>query len=428
MEQAAASVGSADGRDAFSARPSMGAMAAAGIAVLILSYGINAGDRTIFPLIVKDVRSEYGFDLPEAGLLSTIFTLGMAAAGIPTGYLMSRCSRKTVMQIGVMIFSAGTVVTVLATGFADMLVYRAVTGIGEAMQYTALLAAFSSYFSRHRAVGIGVLNYAYAIGAIAGPALGTWLLVAFSTWRAPMIAFGAIGFVAMAAVAATVRPWLSDVEAGRQPDAAATAVRSEANATSGAAATLYNLNTVVLTVLSVFLGLAMYGYLGMYPTFLREHLHFAQPDTGRVMSLYGLGVLVSLGSGWLGDRFPANIVMSLSFLFGAVVCALLYNGPESVALQGAFSLALGAAFSGTIFVNLAGYHVRSVAGDLAGRASGLFVTSLFAAATVAGYAFGWLVKLAGWTDAGNVQLVLLCMAGAAVSLMLQPALMAKPGA
>jgi len=118
----------------------------------------------------------------------------------------------------------------------------------------------------------------------------------------------------------------------------------------------------------------------------------------------------------------------LSFLFGAVVCALLYNGPESVALQGAFSFALGAAFSGTIFVNLAGYHVRSVAGDLAGRASGLFVTSLFAAATVAGYAFGWLVKLAGWTEAGNVQLVLLCMAGAAVSLMLQPALMAKPGA
>ena len=89
--------------------------AAAGIIVMIVSYGINAMDRTLFPLILTDVRREYGFDLQQAGLMSTIFTLGMAVAGLPTGYLMARFARKTVMQIGIAIYSVGTIVTILAT-------------------------------------------------------------------------------------------------------------------------------------------------------------------------------------------------------------------------------------------------------------------------------------------------------------------------
>ncbi len=414
MAQAAISVESARPHS-----PPGVAIAAVSVGVLILSYVINAMDRTLFPLILTDVRKEFGFGLPEAGLLSTIFTLGMAVAGLPTGYLMSRYSRKTVMQIGMLIFSAGTVITVLAVGFTDMLVYRAVTGIGEAMQFTALLAAISSYFSSYRATGIGGLNCAYAIGAIVGPMLGTYLLVSYGTWRAPTIIFGVIGFVMMAVVAAVVRRWLSEANAAPKPGAGATV---------GGAPTLYNLNTIVLTFLSILFGLALYGYLGMYPTFLREQLHFAPTDVGRVMSIYGLGVLASVGSGWIGDRFPAPSVMSFSFLLAAIICALLFNGPESFPIQAAFSFTLGVTFSGTIFVNLAGYHVKSVTGDLAGRASGLFITSIFGSATAAGYVIGWLAKLYGWTVAGNLQLVLLCVLAAAVSLVLRSRLMAQRAA
>jgi MFS transporter, DHA1 family, inner membrane transport protein len=414
MVQAATSVERAGARS----QPGV-VIASAAVGVLILSYCINAMDRTLFPVILTDVRKEYGFGLPEAGLLSTIFTLGMAVAGLPTGYLMFRYSRKAVMQIGMLIFSAGTIITVLAIGFTDMLIYRAVTGIGEAMQFTALLAAISSYFSRYRAAGVGGLNYAYAIGAIVGPSLGTYLLVSYGTWRAPTIVFGVIGFVMMAVVAAAVRPWLSEANAAPQPGAGTTV---------GGAPTLHNFNTIVLTILSILFGLALYGYLGMYPTFLREQLHFAPTDIGRVMSIYGLGVLASAGSGWLGDRLPAPGVMSFSFLSAAIISALLFNGPASFLFQATFSFALGVAFSGTIFVNLAGYHVKSVAGDLAGRASGLFITSIYGSATAAGYLIGWLAKLYGWTVAGDLQLVLLCIVAAAVSLVLRSKLMAQQAA
>src|SRR5882757_7943849 len=247
MNQAAAQASLAE-----TPRISGTAVAIAGIVVLICSYCINAMDRTLFPLMLTDVRREYGFALPQAGLMSTIFTLGMALAGLPTGYLMSRYARKTVIQVGIFIFSAATIVTVLAVGFADMLFYRAITGVGEAMQLTALLAVFSSYFSRYRAAGVGILNYAYAGGAAIGPALGAALLVGHGTWRAPMIVFGAIGYVMVVLIAALVRPQLSETNSSQQPDAALAA---------GGAPTLRNRNSCVLALLSIIFGLALYGYL-----------------------------------------------------------------------------------------------------------------------------------------------------------------------
>jgi MFS family permease len=367
--------------------------------------------------MLTDVRREYNFNLPQAGLMSTIFTLGMTLAGLPTGYLMSRYSRKTVIQVGILIYSAATVITVTAIGFADMLFYRAITGIGEAMQLTALLAVFSSYFSRNRAAGVGLLNYAYAGGAAVGPWLGAKLLVDYGTWRAPMIIYGVIGLAMMVLISAVVRPYLSETNtAGAENTAIA----------AGGAAQLNNRNTIVLAILSVLFGLALYGYLGMYPTFLREQLHYAPADAGRVMSIYGLGVLVSLFAGWLGDRFSPRLVLGLSFLLASAIAALLFNGPADFATQAALSFVLGATFSGTIFVNLAAYHVKSVTASLAGRASGLFVSCVYGSATVAGYVIGWIVGLAGWTVAGNIQLVALCLIGAVVALALQPDQMSRP--
>ena len=391
------------------------AIAVAAIVVLIASYAVNAMDRTLFPLMLTDVRREYGFSLPQGGLLSTIFTLGMTLAGIPTGYLMSRYSRKTVIQIGILIYSAATVITVIAAGFADMLFYRAITGIGEAMQLTALLAVFSSFFSRHRAAGVGLLNYAYAAGAAIGPWLGARLLVDYGSWRAPMVIYGLIGLAMMVLIAAVVRPYLSETNNGAEENT---------DIATGGAASLNNPNTIVLAILSILFGLALYGYLGMYATFLREHLHYAPSDAGRVMSIYGLGVLVSLISGWLGDRFSPRLVLGASFLLASAISALLFNGPADFATQAMLSFVLGATFSGTIFVNLAACHVKSVAAGLAGRASGLFVTCVYGSATVAGYVIGWIVGLSGWTVAGDIQLAGLCLAGAVVALLLQPAKMA----
>ena len=139
-----------------------GGSLAAGVAmfaVLLASYAMNAMDRQVFPLILPEVRKEYGFDLAAGGLLSTIFTLGMAVAGIPTGWLLARFTRRFVVSLGIFIFSLGTGITVISHGFADMLFYRAATGIGEAMQITALIAIASNVFTNDRSSAVGALSF-----------------------------------------------------------------------------------------------------------------------------------------------------------------------------------------------------------------------------------------------------------------------------
>ena len=385
--------------------------AAIAFGVLLASYAINAMDRQLFPLIAPEVRREYGFSLAAIGFLSTVFTLGMAGAGVVTGYLLTRFSRKTVLQIGIAVFSAGTALTVLSSGFFDMLVYRAVTGIGEAMQLTVLLAIAVSYFASRRGAAVGAINFFFAVGAIIGPALGGLLLSTYQSWRVPMVVYGLIGFAAMAFVAVTVKPWFSEAHAA--PGDGGVTDR-------GGASTLLNRNTVVLTAMSTIGGLVIYGYLGMYPTFLREGLNYPPATAGTVMSIYGLGALASIGGGWLGDHLSPRLVLGGAFLGAAVLGYLLFHGSPLFILQSSLSFMWGVVVSGVLFVNLAAYHVKALHVSLAGRGSAIFVTSLYASAGVAGYLMGWIAGRAGWVTAGDVQLSLMSLTGAALALTLRP--------
>lgn len=376
--------------------------------VLLGSYVINAMDRQLFPLVAPDVRSEYGFSLAAAGLLSTVFTLGMAVAGVPTGFLVARLSRKAVLQTGIALFSAGTALTVVSRGFGDMLVYRTITGIGEAMQLTVLLSIAANYFVAHRAASLGAVNFSFAVGAILGPMLGGLLLGRYGTWHVPMIVFASLGFAAMAAIAVGVH---SSWTEGDGP--------AMTQSTGAGAATLANRNTVLLTVMSLFGGLVIYGYLGLYPTFLRERLGYSPAMAGSVMGIYGLGALASIAGGWIGDRLSPRLVLSTTFVAAAMLGYLLFNGSASFTWQATLSFLWGVIVSGVVYVNLAGYHVKAVRAPLAGRASGLFVTSVYGSGAVAGYVMGWIVNRAGWADAGAIQISVCSLIAATLALGLQ---------
>src|SRR6202162_4701067 len=172
--------------------------------VLLAAYAVNAADRQLFPLLAHDVRQEYGFSLANTGLLATIFTLGLAVAGLPTGYLLTRFPRKTVLMLGIAIFSTATALIVFSFRFSDMLLYLAATGIGEAMQLTVMIAIAANYFVQYRAAAIGSMNVFFGLGAFTGPILGGLLLTSYRNWHAPMIVFGIFGFLMIAAIAVSV--------------------------------------------------------------------------------------------------------------------------------------------------------------------------------------------------------------------------------
>src|SRR3989442_11883018 len=377
--------------------------------VLLASYVINAMDRQLFPMLVPEVRREYSFSLADVGLLSTAFTFGMAVAGLPTGYLLARFSRKTVLQVGIALCSACTALTVIASGFSDMLMYRAATGIGESMQLTILLAIAANYFIKHRSAALGSVNFSFGIGAIISPILGGRLLSVYQSWRVPLLIFALLGFVAIAAISFTVRRWFTESYSA-----------ASQHMDPGVVPKLLNRNTILLTLMSVIGGLVIYGYLGMYPTFLREGLKYSPTTAGTVMSFYGLGALASIAGGWVGDHFSPRLVLSTTFFCAAALGYLLFHGSGAVISKALPSFAWGVVVSGMIYVNLAGYHVKALRRDLASRASGVFVTSLYGSAAFAGYLMGWIVTHAGWVTAGAIQISLLSLLAGVLALALRP--------
>lgn len=377
--------------------------------VLLGSYVINAMDRQLFPMLVPEVRRHYNFSLADVGLLSTVFTFGMAVAGMPTAYLLARFSRKTVLQLGIAVFSLCTALTVVASGFSDMLLYRAATGIGEAMQLTILLAIAANYFINHRAAAVGSVNFSYGIGAIISPILGGSLLNVYQSWQVPLVTFAVLGFIAIVAISLTVRPWFTETESAAKE-------RSDL----GGASSVLNRNTILLAIMTVIGGLVIYGYLGMYPTFLREALKYSPATAGTVMSMYGLGALVSIGGGWLGDRFSPRIVLTGAFFITAVLGYLLFHTSGALSQQIILSFTWGVIVSGTIYVNLAGYLVKSVQSNLSSRGSGIFVTTLYGSASIAGYLMGWIATRNGWAMAGAFQFTFLSLIAAGLALALNP--------
>ena len=377
--------------------------------VLLAAYVLMAADRYLFPVLAPDVRREFGFSLADTGLLTTIFTLGLGLGGLPTGFLLSRFSRRSVLMLGIAIFSAGTALTTVANGFWVMLFCLAATGVGMAMLATSMFALAASYFVRYRAAAIGSVNFCYGIGGFIGPILAAVLLTSFHTWHAPMIAFGAFGFLTIGAIALIVRPWFSETHHVAQSRSGA----------SGAQ-TLLNRNTILLALLCLIHGLSMYGFLGMYPTFLRESLHYAPRAAGFVMSFYGLGALASIAGGWVGDRFPPRLVLSGSFFCIAILGYLFFQPVASVLTREMLTLIYGVVGSAVLYVNLAGYHVKALRSTMANRGSGMFVTTLYGPAAFGGYLIGILASHGGWLFAGETLMSLLCVIGGILSLALQP--------
>lgn len=385
--------------------------------VLLLSYVINAMDRQLFSVLATDVRGALDLEVPQVGLAATIFTLGMGLGGIPTGYLMYRMKRINVACTGIVVFSLATLLTAFSQGFADLLLYRFVSGIGESMQLTALLAIGTTYFFNHRAIAASSLNFTFGIGAILGPNIGAAVLGSFG-WQMPFIAFGLAGIPILILIVFVVRSWFTEYSPAKQRDEQA------ASQASGAAAQPVNLGAdrmtapepMMLAAATAFAGLAIYGYLGLYPTFLREQNGFSAGDAGLAVSAYGLGAMLSLIGGWMGDRFDYFKV-----LFGSLVVAgasgyFLFTNIESLGAQIALSFIFGASISGMVYANLSGGIIKSMKRELVGKASGLFVASLYIPAAFAGLLMGKLAEAFSWSAAGAIQITGLSLVAGILAL------------
>lgn len=381
--------------------------------IVAATYVVNSMDRTVFPVLLPNVIGEYAFTMAAGGFLATIFTLGLGIAGIPGGLLFDRMSRKTVATAGIVMYSLFTVLTCLSGGFCDMAAYRTLSGVGEAFQNAAIFTMVGAYFSGSRTFAFGLLNAAYGIGAFIGPRWGSHLLAESDNWRLPLYIYGILGLAGAALMWFTVPTRFTEQHAG--------SARGGTQTDRQIPDRLINRNTVLVALALIGGGVAGYGYLGLYPTFLRNALHFSIKQAGAAASMYGAGALMGLVGGYLADRVNQKWLMILTLIALSLVGYALFNVAVTPLSQNILSFLEGTAFSGFLYVNGYSLMQRAARSTYTGRASGLVVTCVYLPAALSGYLFAELVTRLGWGTAALWQMSLLLVVPIFAMLFFDPA-------
>jgi predicted MFS family arabinose efflux permease len=376
--------------------------------LLLLIYVLMVADRFLISMLAVDIRAALDLTVSNSITLATMFTLGLGISGIPAAYLIQHYSRKTVVQIGLILLSVSTLLFTQAVGFKSMFVFIVMQGVGMGFLATSLFSLSTSYFHKNRAAALGIVNLSFGLGSI----LGHWVIGVlrdyYGAWEAPMYIFGGIGIALVIAVVIFVRPWFSEVQAPKKT------VQD-----SGGADSWKNFNTILLIVMSGLYGMVIYGYLGSYPSFLRTVAEFTPTEVGNAVLWFGIGGLTSYYGGKLGDKFTTKSVLFVCSLILAGVTLFLYNENNSVFVYKLLATLVGVFGAAIIYTNLAGGHVKALKRSMTGKGSGLFVTSVYGGAAIAGLTMGTLIENYGWAFAGQVQISGLCVVIAILALFIR---------
>jgi MFS family permease len=270
--------------------------------------------------VYAELRSSFSLTNAELGFLGTMaFMVPHAIATLPVGWFADRFDRRRVMAIGLVVWSTGTLLFALASGFATLLVARAVTGLGCAACVPVANALICDVFPEHgKARRVSLFNFGLFLGGVVG--LGCASLFGYPTAFFVVAAPGfALAYLIATLDVGTPRP------ASRGSRTAAVSWRSffrDAGST-------FRVRTLRwMFVGAVLMAFAAGGYLGWFIDFLYEAKQMSQ---GQATTLFGIALAAGLAGvltgGILADRLyarrPGGRQLAVTIGFAAAVpCAL----------------------------------------------------------------------------------------------------------
>lgn len=323
---------------------------------------LNYIDRSVLFAVQPLVQAEFHITNTQVGYLTTVF-LGFYMVAAPfTGPLADRYSRKLIIVLGAMFWSALTLLTAVTHTYGELLLRHTLVGVGEATFVTIAPTFVADLFpERVRGRIFGIFYLAIPVGTAAGYILGGELSKVHG-WRFPFYIAAFPGFLLALAILFVPEPPRGQFDSLKETPERGTLLGLARNrafwtVTLGMAAGTFSLGGIQVWM----------------PTFLSRVRGYSLESANWIFGIIVVvaGILASLIGGWLGDRLLPRMkgsyyfVSAVSMALGVpvMIVALFFQGPimiPAIAVA-AFFLLINTSPLNTALVNAVGSHIRATA-------------------------------------------------------------------
>lgn len=286
------------------------------LALTIAAYAIGTTEFVIVGLL-PTVAADLGITLPLAGLIVSVYALGVTFGAPILTALTGRIARKPLL-LGLMgLFVVGNTAAALSPSYETLLVARVLSAFAHGVFFSvgATIAADLVPEDR-RASAIAMMFMGLTVALVTGVPLGTFIGQNFG-WRATFWAVSGLGVVAFLAIATLLPSTLSQAAPARLVDQ----VRVLGSG----------------RLLLVFAMTAL-GYGGTFVTFtylasiLEQVTGFSAGSVSLILVLYGAAIAAgNLVGGRLADRDPVKALVWLFALQALVLLAFTFSALSPVA-------------------------------------------------------------------------------------------------
>ena len=325
------------------------------LGVLFVVYVFNFVDRQILAILLDPIKKDLGVSDTAMGFLGGFaFALFYTVAGIPIARIADRWVRRSVIAIGLTVWSAMTALCGAATVFWHLALARIGVGIGEAAGSPPAHSLIADYFPpERRATALAIYSMGIHFGILFGFLAGGWIGQYFG-WRMAFLVVGLPGIVLAIILRLTVREPPRGHSEALQDD-------EEMPSTGEVFRFLWNLKSFRhMSLGAAFAAFAGYGIATWGPTFLmRVHgmeMHVIGSWLGPITGVFGgLGAFIG---GVISDRLGAKDerwylwIPAIAALAGLPAGLGFLLWPEAVPALVFFmipSTLVGAAWLGPIF-------------------------------------------------------------------------------
>lgn len=285
-------------------------------ALTLSAFAIGTTEFVIVGLLPV-IAADLAVSLPSAGLLVSLYALGVAVGAPLLTALSSKMPRKTLL-IGLMaLFTLGNLLGAMAPDYGSLMLARVLTGMAHGVFFSIGSTIATSLVPKEKAASaIALMFTGLTVALVTGVPLGTFV-GQYLGWQAVFYAVAALGFIAMIGSALLVPNNLPQQKS-------ATFVEQ----------------LQVLTeprLLMVYAKTAL-GYGGSFIAFtylaaiLQDVSGFSTDHIALLMLLYGVSVAIgNIWGGKLADqKGPIAALKLIFFGLAAVLLLLSFTAPHPV--------------------------------------------------------------------------------------------------